>query len=132
MLLVILVTIGLILYFDVLNPIKFVPEQCEFGEQIKCVDMYLNETTFLIKFQNNFPKAINITDAESREYPNIYCDELTIQPSETGTFGCNITDAILVRGEKKQISLKLQFQRFAQGSLPPIHELRGVFVTAIE
>lgn len=137
MLLVILITVGLILYFDVLNPIKFVPQQCEFGEQLRCVDMQLLENgQFKIKFQNNFPKAVNLTSAGSNDYPaGISCavPAVTINPNEIGTLSCTIGSAVFVQGEKRQVNLKVAFTRFSQGGpLPPAHELRGVFVTTVE
>jgi hypothetical protein len=135
MLLVILITIGLILYFDILNPIKFVPQQCEFGEQLHCVDMQLLENgTFKIKFQNNFPKAVNLTDSASKDYPIICGGEVTILPNEIQTLSCNIDNAVFVQGEKRQVSLMIRFNRFSQGHTiaPPVHELRGVFVTTVE
>lgn len=129
--LIIIVTFGLILYFDVLSPSKFLPQQCEFGEQIKCVDMYLDQNSFMIKFLNNFPKEIKITDVQSDEYTIQPCDlDVIIKPSEIGQLNCSIANPNYYPGEKKQIRLKIQFSR--NSPTAPKHEIKGVFVTTVE
>ncbi len=42
--LVILIMIGALAYFGVLNPTKFLPERCNFGQEIKCQDFMINRT----------------------------------------------------------------------------------------
>jgi hypothetical protein len=136
--LLIIITIGIIIYFDVLNPLRFLPLQCEFGEQVKCVDMQLNNnpdptiqnSIIRLKFLNNFPKAINLTDAESLEYTTVTCNEIGIEPSYTNDFVCIIDGKRFPEGDKVQMRLKILFNRAASGA--PVHEIRGMIVTTVE
>lgn len=148
--LVILITVGVIVYFDILSPIKFIPEQCEFGEQIECLDMQLySDGSFKLLFMNSFPKPIVITDMVSENYNIIPVQDILIEPSETevmeGTVeildpeGGTSRPAEFAEDEKQQIRLKIVFRRATEAEPPiinppptPLHEVRGVFVTGAE
>ncbi|MFP4523379.1 MAG: hypothetical protein ACLFNM_02415 [Candidatus Woesearchaeota archaeon] len=63
--LVILAAVGVLGYFGLLNPGKYIPESCEFGEQLKCVDYSVQKSsanqTVEFRFRNNFGEDIRIT-----------------------------------------------------------------------
>lgn len=63
--LVILAAVGVLGYFGLLNPGKYIPESCEFGEQLKCVDYSVKtnglDQTVEFRFRNNFGEDIQIT-----------------------------------------------------------------------
>ena len=69
--LVILVMIGALAYFGVLNPERFVPETCTFGSAFACEDHVMTTSDATIKLRNNV-EAITIT-------------EITVTDTETGT-----------------------------------------------
>jgi hypothetical protein len=91
--LVILAIVGVLGYFGLLNPSKYIPESCEFGEQLKCVDYSIQKksspySSIDFRFRNNFGEAINITD--------VYGPDLILQSD----------DNIIPSGEVKKISLQ--------------------------
>ena len=90
---VILASVGVLGYFGFLNPSKYIPESCEFGEQLKCEDHYFDtDNKIQFRFRNNFEAPIEITGA------NITNDEdVTIN---------NFDGAEIDTGEIKKISFK--------------------------
>ncbi|MFW5865811.1 MAG: hypothetical protein ACOCU6_01825 [Nanoarchaeota archaeon] len=61
-LLVIIASIGILAHFGFLNPSKYIPESCEFGEQLQCRDHSLTSDGELkFRFKNNFEADINVT-----------------------------------------------------------------------
>ncbi|MBU1975325.1 MAG: hypothetical protein KKG59_02880 [Nanoarchaeota archaeon] len=131
--LVILITVGMIIYFDVLSPIKFIPEQCEFGDQVLCQDMIIYDGVLAAEFQlnliNHFPKGIVIIDAQSQDYPaGFTCDfsadaggdGLFIDTANPGTLKCNFPDGTFFPvGEKQQVKLMILFRRAIIADGPP-------------
>ena len=61
--LVILIMIGALAYFGVLNPTKFLPERCQFGSQMACSDFIVHAGgAVTLKLQNNVGNSIGIVD----------------------------------------------------------------------
>ncbi len=74
--LVILIMIGALAYFGVLNPTKFLPERCTFSSQFLCKDYIISTdgtiANVTVKLQNNVGQAIfmiatNTTNITSQE-----------------------------------------------------------------
>ncbi len=59
--LVILIMIGALAYFGVLNPKKFVPDTCTFGSMFVCDDHVLDSNSLTIKMKSNMPENFAIT-----------------------------------------------------------------------
>jgi len=64
--LVILVMIGALAYFGVLNPSRFVPDTCTFSAAFLCDDHVINAGSVIVKLRNNI-EAINITNITLRD-----------------------------------------------------------------
>ena len=82
--LVIIIMIGALAYFGILNPVKIVPNRCNFGSEFSCVDYQISETahTMKIKLKNNVGQTITTTSA-------------TITKEDGSAIGgCNTPDAI--------------------------------------
>jgi hypothetical protein len=63
---IILVVIGALMYFGVLNPNRFLQDSCDFGLQLECLDVQVGKDgTIILKMQNNFGDTINLTDINS-------------------------------------------------------------------
>ncbi|MFP4118965.1 MAG: hypothetical protein ACLFTH_02825 [Candidatus Woesearchaeota archaeon] len=61
--LVIIASVGVLTHFGFLSPSKYIPESCDFGEQLECMDHYLDTGKDMrFRFQNNFEAKINITE----------------------------------------------------------------------
>lgn len=64
---VVILTVGLFAYFGILNPERYIPDRCELGVQLPCVDYVLQaETTpngiVLIRVQNAFTVPVDIVN----------------------------------------------------------------------
>jgi hypothetical protein len=128
----VLVIIGVLAYFGVFNPGQYVPEKCDFGPQLECIDSAINtEGMMVLRFQNNFGDAINITDASSFDFeidpattdtsmriPNGRVDTVSI--SAVGGFAPN---------EKVQLNIRIFFRRDYPGS--PVHNFTGRLVRKV-
>lgn len=63
--LVVIVIIGALAYFGVLNPKNFIPEKCTFGAGFSCTDWAYtnaNRGTITLRITNSLPNAIHITN----------------------------------------------------------------------
>ncbi len=70
--LVILIMIGALAYFGVLNPTRFLPERCSFGTQLGCEDYILDGEagSVKLKIRNNLAYTINISAIEVTDPDN--------------------------------------------------------------
>ena len=61
--LVILVMIGTLAYFGILNPSKVLPSRCNFGAEFQCLDYAISESTntFRLRLKSNIQDPIDIT-----------------------------------------------------------------------
>ena len=59
--LVVIVIIGALAYFGVLNPENFIPERCTLSAGITCDDFVYDSGEFQLQFTNGFGRSINIT-----------------------------------------------------------------------
>jgi len=68
--LVILIMIGALAYFGILNPTRFLPERCDFGTQVLCKkDQFIvsasNTGTIIASVTNNYGSNINISNVNA-------------------------------------------------------------------
>jgi hypothetical protein len=143
--LVILVTIGALAYFGILNPGKFVPEKCEFGTQLECADWQLkriavDDQVVSLLLRNSFGEDIEmrnvwvVTDEGRIAATDI--DEaggsLVIAAGDTGDFTITFETGLdLQAGEQQRVIMEIDFRRFnPTGSQ---HTLRGsVYAEVVE
>ena len=61
--LVILIMIGTLAYFGILNPSKVLPSRCNFGAEFQCLDYAISESTntFRLRLKSNIQDPIDIT-----------------------------------------------------------------------
>ena len=61
--LIILLMIGTLAYFGVLNPSKLLPSRCNFGAEFQCIDYQISAAanTFRLRLKNGIGEAISIT-----------------------------------------------------------------------
>lgn len=113
--LVILGAVAVLGYFGFLNPDKYVPESCEFGEQLICVDQYMDVNDRVIfRFKNNFEADITVTGADG--------DDITAFVGDPGSGGpvdipmgeirqVEVTANGLTEGSKARLRLSIEFER---------------------
>ncbi|MCF7798265.1 hypothetical protein K9M74_00005, partial [Candidatus Woesearchaeota archaeon] len=130
--LVILVAIGVLSYFGLLNPQRYVPDTCEFGEQIKCVDhLIVNQEDsglsgyVVLRVRNNFEEDIQITNASDIDgVISLHTGSLVINRGEIKRVELAIADTKpLGVGDKTRIPVLLEFNRVG-GSVS--HNISGV------
>lgn len=118
---VVLVTIGALAYFGVLNPDRFVPDRCTFQQEIQCTDFQasLSGSDLVLRtfLQNNLGKTITIP-SQGVNVTSIDA-ELTVTctaPSNIGAGGseevnCTFTnDGSFVEGAKAKFEAEISYQ----------------------
>lgn len=132
--------IGLLFYFNVFDPQRYLPEDCEFGQNIRCEDFSIRRVTqgnfdMNIKLKNNLEKPIELVDVTVLDDDNIqlncpnaelFCPFNSNQVNWTissptvfaGKWGvgksCKLTincDKFLVADTKTTILVTLKFRR---------------------
>lgn len=94
--LVIIAAIAALSYFGLLSPEKYMPDKCDFGQQMSCVDQYIDTNhRVILRFKNNFGANITVVGA--------YGDDVD---SFIGVPGSAIpTPVTIPRGEIKQVEI---------------------------
>lgn len=132
--LVIIGAISALSYFGLLNPERYIPNSCDFGEQLKCVDQYIDDSgRIILRFRNNFEDAIVINATSG--------DDISSFVGQTGGSGVPVT---VERGEIRQIEVTtdrslnvnkkerftIQFTFRRDGGTVP-HQLSGIVFTEV-
>jgi hypothetical protein len=129
--LVILVAIGALAYFGVINPSKWVADRCDLGTQLECVDYQVDSAgTLNLYLRNNFGKDINISEAVVRKDDGSLSNPSGFVPAgilagQTGQITIPNLDGYFKKGEKQQVIVQVQFYKTG----PPAgsaHNLTGV------
>jgi hypothetical protein len=108
----IIITVGALAYFGVVNPTSFIPDRCNFGSQMECVDFMLDTTGIHMYIQNNYGKNITITAIEGIN-DALVCQgtpSIDIPAGEKEEITCTVTPA-LTKGNKKQVPMIITFKR---------------------
>ncbi len=143
--LVILIMIGSLAYFGILNPSKILPNRCNFGPEFECLDWQLSLTTndVKIKMKNNVGEPIVIsnftlgsetTTALACTAPaNIGAANVwgTSEVRDFTLSSCNIAAAGFQKGEKDKALINIKYYSIKSGSTYT-HEINGeIFSTVI-
>lgn len=112
---IILTTIGALSYFGAFNPDKYIPNSCEFGEQMKCVDYFIgtdqDDTIVIVKFRNNFEQDIEITKVTGEKI-NLWEEGIVIKSGEIGRVNLTSIEKENI-GQRIQYVLNISFKRNA-------------------
>ncbi len=149
--LVILVMIGAMAYFGILNPTKLLPDRCNFGSEIGCdKDRMLvkneAENTLTMSLKNNFGTAVVLTGASITSDNAVIgtCDPQS--PDEdslnSGTTSWSAGDLItlyadctggasLVEGDKIRMNIEINYYAASAGS-DYTKTIYGEVVTKVE
>jgi len=71
--LVILIMIGALAYFGILNPKQFLPDRCSFGSEIQCRDHWMNQSDIKLKLVNNFGTTVNVSSMNATTPDGFSC-----------------------------------------------------------
>jgi hypothetical protein len=121
---VILAAIGVLSYFGFLNPDRYIPDSCEFGEQLQCSDFFMDDSgSLFLRFRNNFEESITITDISSTEGDVTYTGgAVDIGRGEIVRVD-STTSRTIFEGEKERFELYVTFRRTG-GTV--LHNVSGV------
>ncbi len=138
---VIIAAIGVLSYFGLLSPQRYIPDTCEFGEQLNCVDyLIVNQVEsgangyIILRLRNNFEQDIKITGATDLT-GNISLHGPTPLPvvisrGEIRKVELEIADTITVLPKDKQrYKINLQFSRDSAGA--PSHNVSGTLFAEV-
>lgn len=140
--LVILIMIGALAYFGILNPSSLLPERCNFGSEIECNDFLLDSTAdnLNIKLINNVGEVIAIQSGDfvisSEGAASLTCTGATLpaswNPGEPHEFESTCTNwgaAGFVPGQKGKVLITLSYNTLKSGAAYP-HQVKGeIFAT---
>ena len=89
--LVILIMIGALAYFGVLNPQRFLPERCTISSGIACESSVLGATDVKLLIRNNMGESITITGLAVADQDNLYsCGGTAV--GDLGSVAAPVTD----------------------------------------
>ena len=128
--LVIIAAISVLGYFGFLNPNKYIPERCEFGEQLKCVDFSANTDRIIqFRFQNNFGTDINISSVGG-DGATLKESYYIIRDGEVGKVEVKLNNNIEVfAGSKERFDISFNFSRTANNA--PSHITSGTLFAEV-
>jgi len=137
--LVILIMVGALAYFGILRPNKLLPDRCNFGAEVGCLDYSISSGGGLnLRLKNNIGEAIKVVsvsiDTESGSYGCTDATTLTGDWSsdvikEPTWTGCDATNAGFVAGDKAKVLVTINYYALKSGSTYG-HEVAGeIFAT---
>jgi len=117
--LVMLITISALYYFGILNPKQILPDRCNFGSEIDCIDFTMSLDTLVLRIKNSVGDTI-IVDSFSIDSGTATPYDCTTPPttpftlsaSQTTTLqftGCNGASIGFIQGDKKKLSIIIDY-----------------------
>ena len=141
--LVILVMIGTLAYFGILNPSKVLPNRCTFGAEFQCLDYQLKTDAVKLRLKNSVGEAITITSIvfRSESATAFTCTTPTPPAPPAGLAGWKSGDVKelawtvcsgggLVQGEKGKVGVTIQYNTVTSG-VGYAREVQGEIFTAV-
>ena len=110
---VILLTIGALTYFDIFNTTRFISERCETGNQIRCVEATVSTGgEFKMRVTNNYPVTIDITGFTIKQGNSEFSggQHPGISPGETVELSA-VTDTEYSPRSREMFNIEITFKR---------------------
>ena len=126
--LVILIMIGTLAYFGILNPGKILPNRCNIGPEFECIDYQISATgnTFRLRLKNNAgePITVQAITLDSETSTKFACSTPPANPTawKTGEIidlawsGCNPAATGMATGEKGKVLIKINYYSVSSGT----------------
>ena len=145
--LIILIMIGTLAYFGILSPSKILPNRCNFGAELQCLDFQLQEATtntISVRLKNGIGQAIDVSSIglSTESTTALSCTPTAPVASYpfSGWKGGNITDftwdctnptqAGLQKGEKAKVLITVRYNSVVSGSAYT-REVKGEIFSAV-
>ena len=140
---VVMVTLGALSFFGVITPSKWLPDKCDFGQQLVCADYELSSAgngMARIQVRNSFGRAINITGANialqnGTSVGTFSVPWISIPANEIREITISNVNAggqkILTSKTKQQLRIHLTFAKstISGQPVPQSHTLAGIVYT---
>jgi len=131
--LIILVMIGTISYFGILNPAKLLPSRCMTGSELNCGDYRIrSDGTVELQLTQSMGKTIYLESFnctwEGTE-DNIDMTPQTWPPRDTVTFACAVGIPAGLEGEKTKVYFDIVYRKSVTGFL---HTVSGELYTEVQ
>ena len=124
-LLIILLMIGSLAYFGILSPSRLLPDRCNLGSEMKCLNSIIGELDdgsgiLRLKLKNNLPDQIIATSFETSSDSStpFGCTVTPIgttwasgEVKDIEFLGCNNKASGVVQGTKSKVSFKMKYYR---------------------
>ncbi len=121
--LVILIMIGTLAYFGILSPSTLLPDRCNLGSDIGCVNYFIADNGVNLKLKNNVGEPIIISDISvSTEKTPLSCNSAAVGTGwKSGELKdisvvCDFTNAGITAGQKGKLNLKISYYPSKSGS----------------
>lgn len=125
--LVIIAAIAALSYFGVLSPKNYMPEKCDFGQQLNCVDQYVDTAgKVFLRFKNDFGANITVTNAYG-DYVKSFPTSVNISRGEIKRVEILVNKTVTAK-EKERFRFVLEFKRQG-GSVK--HNVSGSMFTEV-
>jgi hypothetical protein len=133
-----IIAVGALSYFGFISPSNLLPNRCNFGKQLECVDYQITDAGVVkLTLRNNFGKPIVITDVNMVEDSNGITGTHPFDPLDYITLPSGFSNETIVNldpkyykteGQKQTLNLIVNFTRSDVAGAP--HAVTGyVFVT---
>ena len=122
--LVILIMIGALAYFGILSPSKLLPDRCNFGSEISCMNYKIAKYGLQIKLKNGIGSTVVIDDliVSTKDNSDI-CQSPSIVDKTWESGGvkdmsvlCDFTDTGIVGGEKGKLDVEIRYHTASASS----------------
>jgi len=120
-----IIALGALAYFGFLNPSNLLPNRCDFGKQLVCVDYKITASQISLILRNDFGKPINITEVGGDEIAGSSAP-LLLDIGDAKELNISLNKPAPI-GEKKEVNPVIIFNRVGATNS---HNLTGtVFIT---
>lgn len=142
--LVILVMIGALAYFGVLDPSKFVPDRCQFSAPLMCDGSNYKTTASTITFRlrNSLNKQYNVSGVTMKDDGGTYVPctnspltpHLQVNPGTTVDVTCTVPGGITMSlpGNKQRMQMQVLYFETASRSMAYEKAIPGEIYAAIQ
>ena len=139
--LVILVMIAALAYFGILNPSKLLPDRCNFGTEMECMDYQLTSGaagSINLRLKNNVGETITTTAiTASTDKTASLCTASDIANWQRGTVqdltfsDCDFAAEGMVAGDKGKVDMEITYYAVKSGSTYA-HTVQGEVYTTLQ
>ena len=139
--LVILVMIAALAYFGILNPSKLLPDRCNFGTEMECMDYQLTSGaagSINLRLKNNVGETITTTAiTASTDQTASLCTASNIANWQRGNVTnlgfstCNFDGQGMVSGDKGKVNIEVIYYTVKSGSTYA-HTVKGEVYTTLQ